>query len=48
MKKRKRAAMKAETRVRTYSGSSSSDADDRDTGFSLLDDEALALKLLTS
>jgi len=37
------------TRVRTYSmSSSSSDADDLDTGFSLVDDETLALKLLAS
>ena len=41
---------KLDARVRTYSSSStsSSTADDLDTGLSLVDDEALALKLLTS
>ena len=48
VKKRKRVEKKIETRVRTYSSSSSNDADDLDTGLSLVDDEALALKLLTS
>jgi len=50
VKKRKHADKKLETRIRTYSASttSSSTADDVDTGFSLVDDEALALKLLTS
>jgi len=38
------------TAVRTYSASSASsdNEDDLDTGLSLADDEALALKLLTS
>ena len=50
VKKRKQADKKLETRVRTYSASSTSSnsEDDLDTGLSLVDDETLALKLLTS
>ena len=50
MKKQKYADKELEARVRTYSASSTSSdsADDLDTGLSLVDDEALALKLLTS
>ena len=49
MKQRKHAAKKLESRVRTYSASSSGDEDeDLDTGLSLVDNETLALKLLTS
>jgi len=50
VKKRKHADKELESRVRTYSASSTSSdsADDLDTGLSIVDDEALALKLLTS
>ena len=50
VKKQKYADKELEARVRTYSASSTSSdsADDLDTGLSLVDDEALALKLLTS
>lgn len=50
MKKKKYTDKELEARVRTYSASSTSSdsADDLDTGLSLVDDEALALKLLTS
>jgi len=50
VKKKKYTDKELEARVRTYSASSTSSdsADDLDTGLSLVDDEALALKLLTS
>lgn len=50
VKKRRCTDKEQDARVRTCSSSSSSSsgADDLDTGLSLVDDEALALKLLTS